>query len=124
MSVYQGKDSCYARREGVYVRRVRRKGIDTVWEAVGILYLILRDLRRGFTYRQGDCRVIRMSGRLFARRVSYVPVLAKRHGAGEKELERIRRLARFVLSKKRLPRRVWGRPVKRIVEEMVVELSK
>jgi len=50
MTIYQGPDSCYARREGIYVKRARRPGIDTLAEAAAIAKLILRDLKRGYTY--------------------------------------------------------------------------
>ena len=107
--VYQGANSCYAIREGFYVRRLRRKGIDTVKEAVAILRLILRDYRRGWTYRQGDCKRIRMTEELFERRVRFVVTLAKFHGADEETLRTIRKIVRYVLEHKRLPRYIKWR---------------
>lgn len=104
MPVYQGHNSCYAIHEGIYVRRLRRKGIDTVAEAAGILYLIVRDYRRHRTYEQRTCREIEMNRELFEKRVNFVYYLAKRWKAGPKELARIKRLVNFVLKHKRLPK--------------------
>ena len=106
MPVYQGANSCYAMNEQVYVRRIRRKGIDTLREAAAILYLILKDYKRGWTYEQGSCRKIRMTKDLFEKRVRFVAFLAKQHGAEGEVLRAIRRLVRYVLRKKRLPRRI------------------
>ena len=103
--MYQGPNSCWARRDGVYVLRVRRPGIDTVAEAAGILYLILKDLRRGWTYDPDrSCRKIRMSEDLFERRARYVKTLAVKHGASRRELKVIDSLIDYVLSKRRLPK--------------------
>ncbi|HID41693.1 MAG TPA: hypothetical protein EYP33_06025 [Pyrodictium sp.] len=106
MSVYMGRNSCYARKEGIYVRRIRGKGIDTAKEAVAILKLILRDLRRGRTYEQSTCREIKMTRELFIQRVDYVPVLAKRHGAGKETLDAIRRLTEYVKKHGKLPKKL------------------
>ena len=104
MGVYLGADSCYAKREGVYVRRVGHPGIDTIQEAVGILYLILLDLRRGWTYDpRNGCRKIRMTVGLFERRVNYVVPLAERHGASRREIDIIRGYCDYVLEHRRMP---------------------
>ena len=104
MPVYMGHNSCYARREGFYVRRFGRPGIDTVAEAAGILHLIIRDLRRGWTYdADRDCRKIRMGKELFVDRANYVRVLARRHGAGPRTLAVIDRLVEYVIASGRLP---------------------
>jgi len=128
VAVYQGADSCYARREGVYVKRVRRPGIDTLREAAGILRLILRDYRRGWTYEQGTCRKIRMSRRLFEERVRFVKFLARQHGAKGETLEAIDRLVDYVLEHKRLPKRLkvgsrYVSPAK-LAEEAVTEVKR
>jgi len=104
MPVYMGRDSCYALYEGVYVKRRRRKGIDTLIEAVGILRLICRDYRRGWTYEQGTCRKIPMTSDLFKKRVRFVVRLARLHGATGVIYRTIKRLAAFVLRKRRLPK--------------------
>ena len=106
MPVYQGANSCYALNEQVYVKRLRRPGIDTLREAAGILRLILRDYRRGWTYRQGDCKKIRMTRELFERRVRFVAFLAKEHGARGEVLRAVERLVDYVLEHKRLPKRL------------------
>ena len=118
MPVYQGRNSCYAIHEGIYVRRLERKGIDTVAEAAGILYLIVRDYRRHRTYEQGTCREIPMDKELFEKRVNYVYTLAKRWKAGPKELVKIRRLVRFVLEHKRLPKK----GIKKLIEKAIVRV--
>ncbi|BES81243.1 hypothetical protein [Pyrodictium abyssi] len=127
MPVYMGRDSCYARREGVYVRRLRRPGIDTLREAAGVLRLILRDLRRGWTYEQGTCRKIRMTQELFVQRVDFVPFLAKRHGASGAVLDAIVRLVAYVKARKKLPQRlkVGSRyvDVKRLAEEAIAKVE-
>ena len=121
MAVYQGADSCYALNEQIYVRRLRRSGVDTVREAAGILYLVLRDYRRGWTYRQGDCKKTRMTENLFEKRVRFVAALAKIHGAPRAAREAIERLVEHVLKKKRLPKtvQVGSRrlSVRKLVEE-------
>ena len=106
MPVYQGANSCYALNEQVYVSRLRRPGIDTLREAAGILRLILRDYRRGWTYRQGDCKKIRMTRELFEKRVRFVAFLAKQHGARGEVLRAVKRLVAYVLAHGRLPRRI------------------
>ncbi len=120
VNVYMGVNSCYARKEGVFVARVKRPGIDTVVEAVGILYLIIRDRRRGWTYDQNNhCRKVSMSGKLFAERANYVRVLARRHGAGPHTLAVIDRLVEYVISYGRLPATVSYRGRRYRVESLV-----
>jgi len=126
--VYQGRGSCWARRDGVYVLRVRRPGIDTVAEAAGILYLILEDFRRGWTYDPDrNCRKIRMSEELFERRARYVYTLANRHGAGKHALAAIDRLVQYVISKGRLPKRVKYRgkyySVKSLINDVLAKVE-
>ena len=125
MSVYQGANSCYALNEQRYVERVRKPGIDTLREAAGILKLILRDYRRGWTYRQGDCKKIRMTRELFEKRVNFIKLLARRHGAKGAVLDTIDRLVDYVLEHKRLPKRLkLGKhyvDIKKLAEEAIVE---
>ena len=126
MPVYMGVNSCYARREGIFVARLRRPGIDTVAEAAGILALIVRDLRRGWTYDDDrGCRKIRMTGDLFVKRVHYVHTLAVRHGAGKQTLAVIDRLINYVLASKALPtyityrgRRVY---IQSLIQKVIAE---
>lgn len=120
MPVYQGHNSCYAIHEGIYVRRLRRKGIDTIAEAAGILYLIVRDYRRHRTYEQRTCREIEMNRELFEKRVNYVYTLARRWKAGPRELAKIKRLVRFVLKHKRLPK---DPKIKKLVKKAVAKVK-
>ena len=118
--MYQGPRSCWARREGVFVARVGRPGIDTVAEAAGILYLILKDLRRGWTYDPDrSCRRIRMSEELFERRTRYVYTLANKHGASRHALAAIDRLVQHVISEGRLPKRIKYRGKYYSVESLI-----
>ena len=113
--IYLGPDSCYAYREGIYVKPKGHPGIDTIAEALGILYLILRDKRRGWSYDdKGPCRRIRMGHELFVKRVNYVSVLAKKHGATRRELHVIDYLADYVKKHSRLPRG-YGRKARRAI---------
>ncbi len=106
MPVYQGANSCYALNEQVYVKRIRRRGVDTLREAAAILHLILRDYRRGWTYEQGSCRRIRMTEELFEKRVRFVKRLARLHGADPATQRAIDELVDYVLRHKRLPLRL------------------
>lgn len=119
MPVYQGHNSCYAIHEGIYVRRLRRKGIDTVAEAAGILYLIVRDYRRHRTYEQRTCREIPMDKELFEKRVNYVYTLARRWKAGPRELAKIKRLVKFVLENKRLPK---NKNIRKLVKKAITRI--
>ncbi|MEB2836103.1 MAG: hypothetical protein GSR80_000119 [Desulfurococcales archaeon] len=103
MPVYQGKNSCYARREGVYVRKARRPGVDTLAEAAAIARLILRDLKRGYTYENGTCRKVKMSKSLAVRRLNFLKLLARRHGAPRRVVEAVDSLVEYVLREWRLP---------------------
>jgi hypothetical protein len=81
-NIYQGPDSCWARHEHIYVPG---SGID-VRAARGILALIGRELRRGWTYDKRGCRKVRMTPRLAVKRALYLIALARRHhGAAEAE---------------------------------------
>ncbi len=123
MPVYQGVDSCMARREGWYVRRIEHPGVDTIAEAVALAWAVLRDYRRGYTYDSDGCRKTRMTWALAERRLRYIYALAVRHGASRRELGVIKRLVERVVERKKLPRRVAGRDAKAIVKHMIVRLK-
>ena len=71
--------------------------------AAGIAALLLRDLKRGYTYDH-SCRKIRMTYRLFVRRLNYLIALARKHY--RKGLRFVRDLVDFVLIHGRLPRNI------------------
>ena len=120
MPVYQGPRSCYARREGLYVRRARRPGIDTFAEAAAIARLILRDLKRGYTYENGSCRRIRMTRELAARRLNFLKLLARRHGAPKRVARAVDKLVDYVLENWRLP----GGATRRLARRMIARTSR
>ena len=120
MPVYQGRDSCMARREGWYVKRIEEPGIDTIDEAVGIAWAVIRDYRRGYGYdAKHGCKKIQMTRELFTRRVRYIYTLANKHGASERELRVIDKLVEYVLRHKRLPSRVARRSVEAILRRII-----
>ncbi len=116
MPVYQGRDSCMARREGWFIRRIERPGVDTISEAVALAWAVLRDWRRGYTYDNDDCKKIRMAWDLAERRLRFIVRLARIHGASEAELRVIKRLVAYALRRKRLPRRIAGKDARAIVK--------
>ena len=122
MPVYQGRESCLARREGKYIRRIEGPGIDTIAEAVALAYAVLRDYRRGYTYdANNNCRKIKMNIDLFKKRLRYIYTLANRHGASKHELEVIKRLVNYVAKKKKLPKTVDGRSTKAMIKKMIAK---
>ena len=122
MPVYQGRDSCVARREGWFVRRIEHPGVDTVDEAVALAWAVLRDYRRGYTYENGSCKRVRMSWGLAERRLRFILRLARLHGASDRELSTIRRLIEYALEHRRLPRRVGRRRISAVVRRMIARL--
>ncbi len=79
-NIYQGERSCWARNEHVYVPG---SGIDER-SARGVLTLIDKELKRGWTYDKRGCRRMRMTPRLARMRALYLIALARRHrGAAE-----------------------------------------
>ncbi len=122
--VYQGRNSCTAAREGWYVRRIEEPGIDTIDEAVALAYAVLRDWRRGYTYRKEDCRRVRMTWALAVKRLNYIHTLAVKHGASKRELQTIARLIGYTVKHRRLPRAIGGRSVKTIIKRMIVKAGK
>lgn len=127
-NVYQGPRSCYARREGRYVRRVGRTGIDTLAEAAAIAYLILRDYRRGWTYDRESCRRIPMTEELFRARlrglIRYSSIHLERlvrrrriQASTAKAIHsRVKRLAEYVARSRRLPGELLERAKRLVVE--------
>jgi hypothetical protein len=73
-NIYQGRGSCWGIREHIYVPG---SGID-VRAARGILSLIEKELRRGWTYDR-SCRRIKMTPELARKRALYLIALAKKH---------------------------------------------
>jgi len=79
-NIYQGPQSCWARRERIYVPG---SGVDAK-SARGILSLIDKELGRGWTYDRRGCRRIRMTLELARKRAQYLVALARKHrGAAE-----------------------------------------
>ena len=82
-NIYQGRDSCYARKEGVYIigSKVTPRNMKT------FARLIRRDLRRGWTYDHG-CRKIKMTKSLAIKRFTYLKALCVKHTGKEEECDR------------------------------------
>jgi hypothetical protein len=97
-NIYEGPKSCYALREGIYVpgRGVNLK------TGISILYMILRDYRRGKTYNH-SCEVIPMTERLFVRRANYLIPLCKKHGTDPLECRALKKIVKYVIKHKKLP---------------------
>ena len=107
MADFMGRSSCSGRRDGIYVRRIRRPGIDTLKEAVGIAVLILYHYYRGYSYEdKKNCRKIRFPWRLAKKKLHYIIPLSKRHGARGKVLEEIEGLVDYTIRYKRVPSRL------------------
>jgi hypothetical protein len=96
-NVYQGEKSCWARNERIYVPG---SGVD-VRAARGILALIEKELKRGWTYDKRKCRRIRMTPELARKRALYLIALAKRHH-GAAEAVRVAEAVRAWLEERRL----------------------
>jgi len=94
---YEGPRSWYAIYEGVFVPG---KGVDR-YTAASIAALILRDLKRGWTYDSYGRR-IPMTRELARRRLIYLIALARKH-YGAKEMKEVEELVRYVLEYWRLP---------------------
>ena len=78
-NIYMGENSCWARNERVYVPG---DGVDAK-SARGILALIDRELKRGWTYDH-SCKKIKMTPSLAKKRAIYLIALARKHkGAAE-----------------------------------------
>jgi len=81
--IYQGKDSCYGRKEGVYISG---SGV-TPRNMATFVKFILRDLRRGWTYDH-SCRKIKMTKKLAIRRLAYLKALCIKHTDDEEACDR------------------------------------
>jgi len=95
-NIYEGEKSCWARHEKIYVPG---DGVDAK-SARGILSLIERELRRGWTYDH-SCRKIKMTPALAKRRAIYLIALAKKH-KGAAEARRVAELVYTWLERHRL----------------------
>ena len=95
-NIYQGEGSCWAIHERVYVPG---SGIDER-AARGILSLIEKELRRGWTYDH-SCRRIKMTPALAKKRAVYLIALAKKH-RGAAEARRVAEIVYSWLEKHRL----------------------
>jgi hypothetical protein len=96
MNIYQGGRSAYARFEGAYAPG---SGVSLA-TAVPIAALILRDLRRGWTYDHGGSRVP-MTPELARRRLWYLyPLCIKHTGSG---CEHVMRLAALAFLRRQIP---------------------
>jgi hypothetical protein len=82
-NIYQGRDSCYAKKEGIYITgsRVTPSNMKT------FARLIQRDLRRGWTYDH-SCRKIKMTKKLAVRRLAYLKALCVKHTGKEEACDR------------------------------------
>ena len=96
-NIYEGPSSWYAVYEGCFVPG---KGVDR-YTAASIAALILRDLRRGWSYDDRGRRVA-MTRDLARRRLIYLIALAKRH-SGPREMREVEEVVRYALEYGRLP---------------------
>ncbi len=82
-NIYQGRDSCYAKKENVYITgsKVTPQNMRT------FARLILRDLRRGRTYDH-SCRKIKMTKSLAIKRLTYLKALCVKHTGKEEACDR------------------------------------
>ena len=97
-NIYQGPNSCWARHEKIYVPG---SGIDAR-SAEGILSLIEKELRRGWTYDR-SCRRIKMTPALARKRALYMIALARKH-RGAAEARRVAEIVRRWLEERGLLR--------------------
>jgi hypothetical protein len=74
-NVYQGPNSCYAKFEGNYAPG---RGVNAFTVRFLVCY-ILRDLKRGWTYKRGTCHRIKMTPKLAIKRFMYLITLARKH---------------------------------------------
>ena len=82
-NIYQGRDSCYARKEGMHIigSKVTPRNMKT------FARLIQRDLRRGWTYDHG-CRKIKMTKSLAIKRFTYLKALCIKHTGDEEACDK------------------------------------
>ncbi len=98
VNIYMGRDSCYARHEGMYVA----SGPMDLGRAAAHLLLHLRDLERGYTYDH-ECRKIRMDERLFEARSRYLVKICYEQVKDREVCEKVQELVEYVITRKRLP---------------------
>lgn len=114
---YVGPRSCYAVNEGAYV-----EDLPGFWDELpGVLALILRDARRGFSY--GDnCEVIPFDERYALSRGVYAAALAS-PGRPEEVRRELQDLVREALESGRVPPglkvRLAGPRARELAEELV-----
>ncbi len=102
-TIYEGRRSCYAKREGLYVKRFPSKGVSSYGQAVAIATLICYDYHRRRTYDGSRCVEEVMNKELFERRLNFLIMLAGRHS---KALEgKVRRLVHYCLKHRKPPKR-------------------
>jgi glutathionyl-hydroquinone reductase len=82
-NIYQGRDSCYAKKERTYITgsKVTPSNMKT------FVRLIRYDLKRGWTYDH-SCRRIKMSKKLAIRRLAYLKALCIKHTGQEEACDR------------------------------------
>jgi len=102
-TIYEGSRSCWAKREGLYVRRSPNKGISSYGQAVAIATLVCYDYHRRRTYDGSRCVKEGMNKELFERRLNFLIMLAGRHS--RRLEERVRKLVRYCLKHKKPPKR-------------------
>jgi len=96
--IYLGEDSITCQKEKVCIPDIKGNGVTTCKEAKAIIKLILRDLKRGWTYNHYGQK-IKMTKDLAAKRISFLTKLAVFHGAPKKERECIKREVKKALKK-------------------------
>lgn len=102
-SIYEGRESCWARREGLYVRRHPGRGISSFEQAVAIATLVCYDHHRRRTYGH-KCVREGMSRELFERRLNFLIMLAGKHS--RRLEERVRKLVRHCMRHGKPPKRM------------------
>jgi len=95
LNIYMGPGSAYAKREGVYVPG---RGVD-LQTGVSIAALILRDLRRGWSYDHSG-RVVEVDRDLAWRRLRYLYPLCLKHTG---DCERLREALVRIMVSGRIP---------------------
>ncbi|ABW01530.1 hypothetical protein [Caldivirga maquilingensis] len=114
VNIYMGRESCYAVKEGVYVK----PGPMDLGRAAAHLYLHLRDLKLGYTYNH-DCVKIRMSRSLFEARCKYLVKLCREQINDEYECSQVEQLVNAVLSNMKLPQ--WA---EELVKQYLVKVTR
>ena len=95
-SIYSGLGSCYAEKEGLYVK----EGVMDIAKAAAHLYLHMLDLERGYTYDH-RCNRIKMTPDLFETRSNFlIKLCVEQVGRG---CEEVAKLVDYVLKNFELP---------------------